>query len=209
MDERGQRRAGETRACGATVMSLLTLWPLTHRTAAQVRQLLYAGLIMKEGGPIIVPLEREFKVPNDDWAAWDASGRQGASPKKQRTIKLHGVVSQPMVPTVFTTSGLPSTSALALRALVGKPGTAKELVARWHSAEQTNDPALFAAVEQDAKARIGAVFTAFGGGFAGLEAGAAIDALCEASAVETLLTNFILPLQVRLSSRLPYAQPFD
>jgi DNA polymerase-1 len=39
------------------------------------------------------------------------------------------------------------------------------------------------------------LYDAFGGAREGIEAAAAIDALCEASAVGTLLSSFILPLQ--------------
>lgn len=41
----------------------------------------------------------------------------------------------------------------------------------------------------------GDLYAAFGGGRAGLEACAAFDALCDVNAVDTLLSNFILPLQ--------------
>ncbi len=172
----------------------------SHALPLQIRQLLYAGLPGKPGAPLLVPLVREFKVPNEDWEKWDATGREGKAPKKQRAIELRGIVSPPIPPTVFTTSGLPSTSALALRALVGKPGTATQLIKRYEEAQQSTAAdagAALKSVEADAKTRLGSVFSSFGGGLDGLKAGAAIDALCEASAVETLLTGFIKPLQAR------------
>ncbi len=146
----------------------------------------------------LVPLEREFKVPNDEWERWDAAGREGKAPRKQRTITLRGIVSPPLKSTVLTTSGLPSTSAAAMRALVGKPGTAADLLKQWDAALASGaDAKALEAIAKTARDRLGDVYTAFGGQRAGIEAGAAIDSLCDASAVETLLTNFILPLQVR------------
>ena len=146
----------------------------------------------------LVPLEREFKVPNDEWVRWDAAGREGKAPKKQRTIMLRGIVSPALKPTVLTSSGLPSTSADAMRGLVGKPGTAADLLKQWDAAVASGaDAKALEAIAKTARDRLGEVYTAFGGQRAGIEAGAAIDSLCDASAVETLLTNFILPLQVR------------
>jgi DNA polymerase-1 len=143
-------------------------------------------------------LEREFKVPNDEWVRWDAAGREGKAPKKQRTITLRGIVSPALKPTVLTSSGLPSTSATAMRGLVGKPGTAADLLKQWDAAVASGaDAKALAAIAKTARDRLGEVYTAFGGQRAGIEAGSAIDSLCDASAVETLLTNFILPLQVR------------
>jgi hypothetical protein len=46
----------------------------------------------------------------------------------------------------------------------------------------------------------GRAFGAFGGGRKGLEACAALDALCDISAIDTLLSSFILPLQVGTST---------
>ena len=164
----------------------------------QIRQLLYAGLEGQKSGVPVVPPEREFKVPNDEWVSWDAAGREGKAPKKQRTITLRGIVSPALKPTVLTSSGLPSTSADAMRGLVGKPGTAADLLKQWDAAAAAGaDAKALAAIAKTARDRLGEVYTAFGGQRAGIEAGAAIDSLCDASAVETLLSNFILPLQVR------------
>ena len=170
---------------------------VTHVACPQVRQLLYAGLEGSKPGVPLVPLEREFKVPNDEWERWDAAGREGKAPKKQRTITLRGIVSPPLKPTVLTTSGLPSTSANAMRGLVGKAGTAADLLKQWDASQASGaDAKALEAIAKTARDRLGEVYTAFGGQRAGIEAGAAIDSLCDASAVETLLTNFILPLQV-------------
>jgi DNA polymerase-1 len=53
-----------------------------------------------------------------------------------------------------------------------------------------------AALAAEAKALgVGTLYAAFGGGTAGLRACAAVDALCEVGAIDTLLSNFIIPLQ--------------
>jgi hypothetical protein len=147
-----------------------------------------------------VPVEREFKVVSPEWEQWDTGGRQGPAPKKQKPFTLCRITKQQLDPLVFTASGMPSTSGLALRALVGKPGTAAKLLERWAASESATGAqreAELLAVRKDAESRIPLIYKAFGGERIGLEAAAAIDALCEASAIETLLTNFILPLQVR------------
>lgn len=164
-------------------------------SGAQVRQLLFAGAPAKKPGALpLVPLERAFKMPSPEWAAWDAGGRQGKAPRKQATVLLHGIVHPgPLVAATHTASGLPSCSSLTLRALVGKPGLAAELLARWD--DTAADQAVRDATEALAAKQCGGVYAAFGGGREGLRAAAAVDALCEASAVDTLLTNFILPLQ--------------
>ncbi|KAK9818799.1 hypothetical protein WJX74_001704 [Apatococcus lobatus] len=52
------------------------------------------------------------------------------------------------------------------------------------------------ALEAEAEQKgFGKLYAAFGGGKEGLEACAAVDALCNVGAIDTLLSNFILPLQ--------------
>eukprot|EP00884_Botryococcus_braunii_P003367 jgi/Botrbrau1/13030/Bobra.0389s0021.1 len=52
------------------------------------------------------------------------------------------------------------------------------------------------ALQREAAAKgLGKMYIAFGGGREGLEACAALDALCEVGAIDTLLSNFIIPLQ--------------
>ena len=190
LDERGERFTG---------VSFVYVERCAAHSDAQIRQLLFAGLRGKgKGEPELVPATREFKVPNPEWEAWSRSGQEGKAPPKQKTILLRGIVTKPIDPPAYTASGLPSVSSIMLRLLVGKSKTAAELLERWDQAvgspqwDSERD-----ALEQEAVKRCGGVFNAFGGGRNGIEAAAAIDALCEASSVGTLLTGFILPLQVR------------
>lgn len=194
----------ESRACARALYVIPDALP----RPSQIRQLLFAGLAGKPVAPgkppnePLVPLEREFKVPNPEWETWEHNGREGKAPKKQKAILLRGLVSHPIVPPAFTASGLPSVSSITLRAMVGKQGTAAELLERWDKAQSENGTEenrmiATAAIGADGEKRCGGIYRAFGGGRDGLEAAAAVDALCEASAVDTLLTNFILPLQAR------------
>ena len=76
-----------------------------------------------------------------------------------------------------------------MRALAGKPGAARELMDGWDdlSDDEKKDEKL--------GAKCGTAFLAFGGGKEGVEACAAIDALNDVAAIDTLLSNFIIPLQ--------------
>ena len=213
----------------------------------QIRQLLFAGVPGDksggrrgaravaasadddgEGGG--VPIERVFKVPNED--GYIEPGKTRA--KKQREITLHGVwgprVPSPLTPAVRTPSGAPAVSTPVLRALAGRPGAAKRALAGDGAVEgvpldddltppdtpATADddgapappPSVTAAPaslahEADALG-VGPLYAAFDGGRPGLEACAAVDALVEAAAIDTLLSNFITPLQgPAISSRDP------
>ena len=72
--------------------------------------------------------------------------------------------------TKVTASGWPATDAASLRDLAGSP---------------TDDPPVY-----------GSAYEAFGGGEVGREACVALEALCRMGAIDTMLSNFILPLQV-------------
>merc|ERR1719321_1440860 len=125
---------------------------------------------------------------------------------------------------VYTPSGWPAVSTPVLRTLAGKPGTAQKALDTSPSAsldpedESDNDDvhslryesddanpldelpiaasySSEAALEEQIAQGYGKAYSAFGGGHAGLSACAAIDALCDMAAIDTLLSNFILPLQ--------------
>ena len=80
-------------------------------------------------------------------------------------------------------------SSVVLRALAGKPGVARALMDTWDSLSDKEKS------EEALKKACGAAFDAFGGGQEGVQACAAIDSLNDVAAIDTLLSNFIIPLQ--------------
>eukprot|EP00898_Chlorokybus_atmophyticus_P002773 jgi/Chlat1/3497/Chrsp23S03689 len=158
----------------------------------QLRTLFFAGAQQKsaeerdENGnvlePSIVALERTFKVPNVD--GYIEPGREGKPPKKQRPITLRGIVpaDRPIVAELFTPKGWPAVSGVVMQSLAGKdPGTP-------HAFSQSG--------------KYGKAYDAFGGGDPGAAACKAIQALCQISSINTLLSNFILALQARQETKL-------
>lgn len=158
----------------------------------QVRQLLFAGAPNKNsrGDKPGVELAREFNITSPEWTAWDEGGREGKAPKKNAKITLHGIVEKPIPVQVYTATGLPAVSSMVLRGLAGKPGAARALLEGWDdlAEDNRNDGA-------ELSKKCGTAYAAFGGGKSGVEACAAIDALNDVAAIDTLLSNFIIPLQ--------------
>jgi DNA polymerase-1 len=141
--------------------------------------------------------------------------------KKNVDITLHSVwgpgVPSPLTPEVYTPTGAPACSTPVLKALAGRPGAARRALAELEAAPPPDDlgairddadeaPAPGAswavgdggvfARDAEAKERgFGRLYSAFSSPAEGLRACAAVDALVDASAIDTLLTNFIVPLQ--------------
>mmetsp|Transcript_24591 Transcript_24591/g.80380 ORF Transcript_24591/g.80380 Transcript_24591/m.80380 type:complete len:825 (-) Transcript_24591:45-2519(-) len=163
----------------------------------QVRQLLFAGAPNKSASKPPVPESAEYKTESEEWKAWDAAGREGKAPRKMFTYTLHGHERGPLPVKLETAGGQPAVSAPVLRGLAGKAGEARELLRNYEAkkSEAGVDKAALAAVVSDAEKRLGSAFKGFGGGEEGLRGCAAIDALCDSAAIETLLSNFIVPLQ--------------
>ena len=155
----------------------------------QVRQLLFAGAPNKKRDKPGVEKTREFSMVSPEWTAWDEGGREGKAPKKGAKFELYGITKRNLAVPVYTTTGLPAVSSVVLRQLAGKPGAARAIVDAWDQLtdEEKTDAAL--------KDKCGSAFLAFGGGREGAEACAAIDALNDVAAIDTLLSNFIIPLQ--------------
>lgn len=158
-----------------------------------------------------LPDERVFRVPNIDKLIEDGK----KAPTKFRTIKLHSIGVE--LPTeLYTASGWPSISVDALRVLAGKVSADFDFVDDPQESQFDDD------IEDDYEAAInvsekepekpkdvdlsayGTAFTAFRkvkSEEEGREACHAIAALCEVCSIDSLISNFILPLQVIL---LPY-----
>lgn len=161
---------------------------------AQIRQLLFGGFQK-------VSKCRSFKVPNVD--GYIQEGKK--VPLKFRSVEICGIgVELPF--DILTSSGLPAVSIQAMKNLAGKvsidyseveeegefiPGDADMVLtsAGIEGSEEPEDQK-----EEDLSA-YGKAYHAFKGGQEGKEACKAIAALCEVSAIDTLISSFIQPLQ--------------
>ncbi|KAJ8542917.1 hypothetical protein K7X08_005440 [Anisodus acutangulus] len=165
----------------------------------QLRQLFFGGIQNRRNLDENLPYEKEFKVPNIDNVIEE--GKKAAT--KFRKIQLHRICD-PLDAEIYTASGWPSVSGDALKALAGKvsadfdifdgvDGNAEEVL------ETSVDEAL--AINNEAPCQntevsvYGSAYHAFGGGQKGIEACHAIAALCEVCSIDSLISNFILPLQ--------------
>ena len=209
-------------------------------SVAQVSQLLFGGVEnkLKTKGPdgevkgkAGVPPERIFKVPNQLPPPED-----GKKPKKNMDITLHNIWDKtkpsPLIPEIFTPSGMPACSTPVLKQLAGKPGRARKALMEVGACSDataaadglealhddfedgtpwsTDDAEIAKQVERQeafrektpqqmaeiAKANgYSKFFELFKSEVEGLAACAAVDSLVDASAIDTLLSNFIVPLQ--------------
>ncbi|KAJ0264574.1 DNA polymerase I B [Hirschfeldia incana] len=173
----------------------------------QLRQLFFGG-ISNSCNDEDLPYEKMFKVLNVDNVIEE--GKKKAT--KFRNIKLHRISDNPLPAERFTPSGWPSVSGDTLKALAGKVSAAydfTEVAADDNSLEENIGDEEFmslpdetleaqnsdtSSVESDTSA-FGTAFDAFGGGESGKEACHAIASLCEVCSIDSLISNFILPLQ--------------
>lgn len=141
-----------------------------------------------------IPTERIFKVPNVDKVLEEGK----KTPLKLRAIKLNSIGYNLNVD-MHTASGWPSVSGAALKALAGKVSAEYDFIEALNidlededgkPSEIEDEP-----VEIDNSA-YGTAFAAFPTEEEGREACHAIAALCEVCSIDSLISNFILPLQV-------------
>ncbi|KAK3121133.1 hypothetical protein QOZ80_8BG0646660 [Eleusine coracana subsp. coracana] len=156
----------------------------------QIRQLLFAGIENRHKSGETWPQSRTFKVPNQDFVA-----TEDKKTSKCRTVKLYGIVDDLKID-MFTPSGWPSVSGDALRSLAGKIATEHIYSIDDNQGDDegtggSEDPNQ----DVDDKSSYGTAYEAFGGGKKGKEACHAIAALCEICSIDSLISNFILPLQ--------------
>ena len=142
-----------------------------------------------------IPTERIFRVPNVDKVIEE--GKE--APAKFRDIKLQTIGCN-LKTDMYTTSGWPSVSGVVLKALAGNVSAEYDFT--YEACEvDINDgvgnptPSDVAVVEIDNSA-YGTAFSAFPTMEEGREACHAIAALCEVCSIDSLISNFILPLQV-------------
>ncbi|XP_058755167.1 DNA polymerase I B, chloroplastic/mitochondrial-like isoform X2 [Vicia villosa] len=154
---------------------------------AQLRVLLFGGSVNRKNHNEAVPTERIFKVPNVDKVI--EKGKK--TPSKLRDIKLNSIGYSLNVD-MYTATGWPSCSGAALKALAGKVSAEYDFDLEDEDGNpyQIEDEPL----EIDNSA-YGTAFSAFPTEEEGREACHAIAALCEVCSIDSLISNFILPLQ--------------
>lgn len=164
---------------------------------SQIRQLLY-------GGHKKVSKCRSFNVPNVN--GYIEEGKK--APKKNISIEIRGIDVE-LPSDICTSGGLPAVSMPALKALAGKvpidcsevEDDLEELISQESDESMVLTSAgvmasaKIADMEEEDLSVYGAAYHAFKGGQEGKEACKAIAALCEVSAIDTLITTFIQPLQ--------------
>nr|XP_027190378.1 DNA polymerase I A, chloroplastic/mitochondrial-like isoform X2 [Cicer arietinum] len=160
---------------------------------AQLRVLLFGGTANRKNHNEAIPTERIFKVPNVDKVLEEGK----KTPLKLRAIKLNSIGYNLNVD-MHTASGWPSVSGAALKALAGKVSAEYDFIEALNidlededgkPSEIEDEP-----VEIDNSA-YGTAFAAFPTEEEGREACHAIAALCEVCSIDSLISNFILPLQ--------------
>jgi DNA polymerase I len=119
-------------------------------------------------------------------------------PTKFRTITLRKIGEGTLSTDIYTPSGCPSVSADALKVLAGK--IPSEMI--YGEANGDTEDILD-------KVKYGTAYDAFGGAEEGKEACIAIAALCEICSIDSLLSNFIRPLQVSFLSKKKSYSTFD
>ncbi|AQK41169.1 DNA polymerase I A, chloroplastic isoform X2 [Zea mays] len=152
----------------------------------QIRQLLFGGIENRHKSGETWPHSKTFKVLNEESVA-----TEGKKTSKYRTIKLCSIVEDLKID-MFTPSGWPTVSGDALRSLAGKIPT--EYIYTIDDI-QDDDEYTSGSENPDGNSSYGTAYEAFGGGKNGKEACHAIAALCEICSIDSLISNFILPLQ--------------
>uniref|UniRef100_A0A803MJ78 DNA-directed DNA polymerase family A palm domain-containing protein n=1 Tax=Chenopodium quinoa TaxID=63459 RepID=A0A803MJ78_CHEQI len=156
---------------------------------AQLRTLLFGGICNRKNHNEFLPTEKKFKVPNTENVIEDGK----KTPKKYRDITLHKIGSS-LQTDFYTASGWPSVSGDALKAIAGKVSAEYDF-----SSDDVEDPLNDDLPNSEKKdvdiSAYGTAYAAFGGGQEGMEACHAIASLCEVCSIDSLISNFILPLQ--------------
>lgn len=161
-----------------------------------------------------LPEEREFRVPNIDKVVEDGK----KAPGKFRTIKMRSIGVK-LSTDLYTATGWPSVSIDALKVLAGKVSADFDIMDDAQESQIDDDIVndYEAAIDVSEKEKTekpkgvdssayGTAFTAFADSKSeeeAREACHAIAALCEVCAIDSLISNFILPLQV-ISAAISY-----
>lgn len=142
-----------------------------------------------------LPNKKTFKVPNTENLIEDGKTR----PKKYREITLHNICDE-MQTDKYTDSGWPSVSGDALKSFAGKIARDQIYLSddanESYSDGESEIPNVKSVSNNVDKFVYGTAYQAFGEGREGREACHTIAALCEVCAIDSLISNFIVPLQV-------------
>lgn len=156
---------------------------------SQLRQLLFGGVCNRKNHDECLPTEKTFKIPNVENVIEEGK----KAPKKYRDISLHKIGSY-VETDLYTASGWPSVSGDALKAIAGKVSAEYDFSSDASELQLSDESHNSREKDVDISA-YGTAYTAFGGGHEGMEACHAIAALCEVCCIDSLISNFILPLQ--------------
>ncbi|XP_019193613.1 PREDICTED: DNA polymerase I B, chloroplastic/mitochondrial-like [Ipomoea nil] len=166
---------------------------------AQLRQLFFGGTLNRKDPNESLENKRDFKVPNVENIIEEGK----KAPSKFRKITLHKIGDR-IETDLYTASGWPSVSGDALKALAGKISADFEIISEADdnveevSASSSDEPSVAnneAPCTEPEASGYGTAYKAFGGGKVGIEACHAIASLCEICSIDSLISNFILPLQ--------------
>ena len=153
-------------------------------------------------------MEKTFRIPNVDKVVEEGK----KAPKKFRNMTLRSFDAEIPVE-MYTPSGWPSVSGDALKIIAGKVSADFDFVddadcdVETTAIEDIDEvPGTQGPKESEDTdiSAYGTAYDAFGGGQAGREACHAIAALCEVCSIDSLISNFILPLQVIYTAILYY-----
>lgn len=179
-------------------------WYMNVGSATQLQTILFGGAQSRKRGSPVLPLQRTFSIDRPDYERLKVAREQInpmemiygvhmatteniAAPFPPSTLhgegeNEEGLKGRPRKSVEFVlkslelqhtkvtkTTGFPAVDGASLRGLAGEP---------------YDDPPVY-----------GTAYESFGKGPAGIEACQALDALCSMSAIDTMLSNFIIPLQ--------------
>ncbi|XP_042509273.1 DNA polymerase I A, chloroplastic/mitochondrial-like [Macadamia integrifolia] len=171
----------------------------------QLRQLFFGGIINSKDPNESLPVSKTFKVLNVDNVIEE--GKKVAT--KYRNITLHNLCDE-MHTEMYTATGWPSVSRDALKVLAGRVSAEYDLIDDVYESQPEGDDEfppeqvfnevekkkVTSASEESVDISIyGTAYAAFGEGKEGREACHAVAALCEVCSIDSLISNFILPLQ--------------
>lgn len=165
----------------------------------QLRQLFFGGIVNRIDQNQTLPEKRSFKVPKIDRVL--EKGKYVPSKLFPITLSSLGVK---METDMYTVTGWPSVSGDALKALAGKVSSEYDWIDDSHGFESDvdnswsdNDVDVSSNLKREKEdvSSYGTAYKAFGENKEGKEACHAIAALCELRSIDSLISNFILPLQ--------------